>query len=287
MKVALAIPTYNAGGNFEKVLKLIEKQSENIDYKYICDSDSTDGTVNIARKYGYVVESIPKCDFSHSGTRTKIAQKMNGLGYEYIIFMSQDVYLQPKALNNIIKFAEAKDASVVRGKQEVDLAKGNYFEYYARKKNYGEKSTIFTKEDIPSKGIDTIFTSDAFSIYNLQYLELVNYFGDKVKVSEDMYVAHKLIQAGYSVGYCSEAKVFHTHNYKVYEEFRRYATIGKFYKENDKWISFYGNTNKKGISLATSELKFLFSKKKYHLLLKSVARNISKFIGFQYGKRRA
>lgn len=44
-KIALFIPTYNAGPDFNKVLNLIDEQAKYINKKYIIDSSSSDDTV--------------------------------------------------------------------------------------------------------------------------------------------------------------------------------------------------------------------------------------------------
>lgn len=286
MKVALAIPTYNAGNEFEKVVQLIYEQSKFLDEICIVDSQSIDNTVKIAQKYSLNVEIIDKNNFSHSGTRSKIAQKYYEKKFEFLIFMTQDVFLQENAISELLTFIRSNpNLGVVRGKQEVDLTKGDIFEYHARQRNYGNKAYVYKKVDIPEKGIDTIYTSDAFAIYNLSILNEVGYFGENAKVSEDMLVAHNIIQEGYSIGYAPKAKVFHTHHYTICEEYARYKIIGEFHNEYKDILEKYGNTQSKGISLAANELLYLFSKGKPYLIPYSVIRNISKLIGFKVGYR--
>lgn len=284
MKIALAIPTYNAGNDFYKVLENINEQNEMIDLVRVVDSSSNDSTVDIAKKFGCEVEVIDQKKFSHGGTRRKIAIESFNSGYDYLIFMTQDVFLQENALKNLINYISSdKNLGVVFGKQEVDLTKGNLFEYYARTFNYSEKSYKRTKSDIRKFGIKTIFSSDAFAIYNLAILKEVDFFEDTKEVSEDMLAAHKIIEAGRSVGYCAEAKVYHTHNYKVIEEYKRYKEIGKFYKKQSSIMNFYGKTSNNGVKLAVGEVSFLWKQKKLVMIPKSLIRNAAKFIGHKVG----
>ena len=51
MKVALAIPTYNAGNEFRTVLTLINQQRNLVDAIKIIDSTSVDNTVAIAKEF--------------------------------------------------------------------------------------------------------------------------------------------------------------------------------------------------------------------------------------------
>ncbi|MGC3173864.1 hypothetical protein ACPTH5_31195, partial [Pseudomonas aeruginosa] len=60
-------------------------------------------------------------------------------------------------------------------------------------------------------------------------------FPEVVIGSEDAYVAARLPQAGYAVRYAASAEVYHTHDYRLLEEFRRYFDIGEFYGR-ERWI---------------------------------------------------
>lgn len=50
-----------------------------------------------------------------------------------------------------------------------------------------------------------------------------------------MYFAAQAVITGYKVAYVSEARVRHSHNYSVMEEFKRYFDIGVFHCEQP-WI---------------------------------------------------
>lgn len=286
MKVALTIPTYNAGSDFSEVLSKIKQQSINIDLLKVIDSSSTNDTIEIANNFGFEVEIIPKETFSHGGTRTKIAKELKDKRFDYIIFMSQDVHLQENSLLNIINFIKNdKNLGVVYGKQEVSESIGNKFEYFSRSFNYGEESNIKTKHDIEKFGIKTIFSSDAFAIYNLRIIDELGYFGYTADVSEDMLIADKIISSNYKVGYCAEAKVYHTHNYSLKEEYERYKKIGFFYKQNKELVNKYGKTNKNGLKLVIGEIVFLTKKGYIYLVPQSLLRNAAKFLGHNIGKR--
>lgn len=283
-KVALAIPTYNAGVYIEEVLNCILKNRDYIDTIKIFDSQSTDNTLEIVKKKKLEYEVWNKKNFSHSGTRTKIARNFYEEGYDYLIFLTQDVYLEPNAIKIILEFVKFNDLSMAYGRQIVDMKKGNIFEKFARSHNYPEISTIKSKSDIESLGIKTIFASDAFSIYKLSTLDKFGYFGSEVDYAEDMVIAHKLIQANYRVGYCASAQAYHTHNYSLFEEYKRYEITGKFHKENIEMIESYGKVNSQGANLAINEIKYLISEKKFYLVPESIIRNSIKYIGLNVGK---
>lgn len=284
-KIALAIPTYNAGTDFEEVLNRVKKQSKLLSLVKIYDSESEDNTISITKKVGFDYQVVKKDNFSHSGTRTMICKDMYDLGMDFIIFLTQDVFLQKDAVSELVNFIIHANRSVAMayGKQIVDLDIGNHFEFFARSFNYGDKNLIKSSYDIPKLGIKTIFCSDAFSIYDLRKASEIGFFGNDSNFSEDMIIADKFIQRGYSIGYCASAKVFHTHKYSIYEEFVRYKTIGAFYRNNQSMISKYGKTNSEGVKLAMREVLYLIKIGKFYLIPESIIRNSAKFVGHKVG----
>jgi rhamnosyltransferase len=284
-RIGLAIPTYNAGDEFKNVLNEICKQKEILALVKIFDSESSDNTVNIALNKNIEVESINKNDFSHSGTRTYIANQYKKMGMDYVIFMTQDVYLQEDALKNIIDFIMNNDVTMVYGRQMVDLEKGNIFEYYSRYFNYPEKNLIKNVNHIRKLGIKTIFCSDAFAIYDLERINDYGYFGSDNNYAEDMVIADKIIKHGENIGFCADAKVYHTHNYSIRDEYYRYKETGKFHKVNQEMIAFYGSANLEGIRLVISEINFLIRNGYVTKIPESILRNIVKFIGMSAGKK--
>lgn len=282
-KIGIGIPTYNAGDNFEDVVQLILSQNKNFDYIKIFDSESEDNTIEICKKYKIDFEFIEKKSFSHSATRTKIAKQFYNENYDYLIFMTQDVYLKKNSIENLVKFIIENKTNMAYGRQKVDLKKGNIFEYYSRLFNYSETSLVKSKKNIENLGIKTIFCSDAFAIYDLKKIAKIDFFGDKVNYAEDMFIAHKIIEEDGKIGYCAEAEVFHTHNFSIKEEFRRHVDTGKFHSENKSFLDSYTGTSKTGIKLVLSEINFLVKKGYIKKIPESIIRNGVKFLGFKYG----
>jgi len=281
-KIGLVIPTYNAGQEFDEVLNLINNQDEVLYRKLIIDSESKDFTLTVAIDKGFEVKRIKSSEFGHGKTRTLAAETLNDC--YYIIFMTQDVFLQKDALRNLIKFIESNsNLGVVYGRQEVDMNKSNIFEKKAREFNYPKKSLIKTYKDKEQLGIKTVFSSNAFSIYNSLKLEEIGSFPNDLQFSEDMYVAAKLIKANYSVGYCAEAKVYHSHNYSILDEYKRYQSIGKFHKENPWLQQEFGRNEIEGVKSVFAEWKYLINNRKINLLPSSLMRFGMKYLGYKSG----
>jgi rhamnosyltransferase len=70
VKVSIVIPTLNAGPGFEETLKKISSQEGDFERELlVVDSGSTDGTAELARRYGARVHRIERHEFNHGATR--------------------------------------------------------------------------------------------------------------------------------------------------------------------------------------------------------------------------
>ncbi|WP_076647931.1 glycosyltransferase family 2 protein [Latilactobacillus sakei] len=285
MKIGLAIPTYNAGVNLNDVLEKIVESSINIDRKIIVDSESKDQTVAIARDKNFEIYSIQQNIFTHGLVRKKISEILADC--DYIIYMTQDVYVEPTALENLVKYiVEHPMMAIAYGKQSVDMNKTDIFEKKDRSFNYPDYDMEKSYADKEQLGIKTVFSSDAFAVYRRSVLLEVNNFPEKLNFSEDMYMAAKVVKAGYTVGYCSKAIVMHSHSYTLKDQFRRYQSIGEFHGQN-KWIQEeFGTNEKEGLKSVFSEWKYLIGNNKPLKIPYSIMRTGVKYLGYKSGTRK-
>ena len=79
-------------------------------------------------------------------------------------------------------------------------------ERYTRSFNYGKESRIKTADDLETLGIKTFFCSNVCAMYRRSTYEALGGFERHTIFNEDMIFAGKLIQNGYAVAYCAEAK---------------------------------------------------------------------------------
>ncbi|MGI8651136.1 MAG: glycosyltransferase family 2 protein [Rubrobacter sp.] len=87
-KVSVVIPTLNAGVWFYELLSAIHAQEGDFDLEVlVVDSGSTDGTVELARRCGARVHSIPGSEFNHGATRNLGVSLTSG---EYVVLVVQD-----------------------------------------------------------------------------------------------------------------------------------------------------------------------------------------------------
>ncbi len=247
----------------------------------VIDSESIDGTLQIARNLGCVVMQISRDEFDHGRTRNLASLQACG---DILIFMTQDVVLESsRALEELVRPFSDPSVGAVCGRQ-LPKYDANPLAAHARLFNYPLESCVKTKADIPRLGIKVPFVSNSFTAYRKSALFDVGGFPNPVVLSEDMYVAAKMILAGYSVAYAGQAEVRHSHNYSFWQEFQRYFDIGSFHAAYP-WIQEeFGKASGEGWRYLRSELEYA-RPYGFYWVVRSLISCSFKFSGFNLGKR--
>ena len=281
MTCGLIIPTLNAGGQFQKLLEQIAAQTLPTK-KLIVDSESADGTVELAKKFGLEVLIIPRKTFNHGATRQLALEKI--LPLDVIIFLTQDVLLKDDdSLARLVKiFDEDKSVGMSYGRQ---LPHDNATNEAAilRAFNYPPESQLRSFDDRKIFGLKTAFASNSFAAYRVKALQSVGGFPKNVPLCEDMYVAAKMLMDGWKIFYAADAQVFHSHNYTAAQEFRRYVQIGKFHAQ-ESWIrETFGSAEGAGKKFVLMKLSML-AKKNPLDCVGAIFRDAAKFLGYRIGR---
>lgn len=235
MLVSLVIPTLNAGQEIQPLLEVLLKQTHPADEIVVVDSSSDDDTVDLvqsfAERYPSVRASvINRCEFNHGGTRDQAVRELTT--GDIVLFLTQDaVPTNEKYIENIIRpFSDAR-VGAVSGRQ-IPKADARRYEQLVRSFNYPAESFTRSKSDLSLYGIKTFFTSDVCSAYRrTAYLNCGGFC--PTMMSEDMYIASKLIAANYIIAYASDATVYHSHNLKLSEQYKRNFATGYFLQEHE------------------------------------------------------
>lgn len=281
MRIACIIPTYNGCRDFERLLGSLSVQVAEFDL-YVVDSSSTDGTKELALNKVSNVTSIQGNKFNHGGTRQMMVEQFPG--YDVYVFLTQDACLEnSQSISLLVAPFEDARVGAVCGRQLPHLD-ANIFAQHARLFNYPGRSKVKTFGDAEALGIKTPFMSNSFAAYRSEALLAVGGFPSHVILSEDMYVAAKMLLAGWKVAYSSDALCRHSHNYSALEEFRRYFDQGVFHSR-ESWIrKEFGGAGGEGLRYVFSELRFLGGKYIY-LWPAAIMRNALKFMAYNIGQR--
>jgi rhamnosyltransferase len=283
MKAACIIPTYNGKVEFLRLLDSLKTQTLQIDI-FIIDSSSIDGTDVLASERVGDVAVIPSEDFNHGGTRQRMVDQ--NPDYDVYIFFTQDAYLvDPDAVLKLVDHFVDPNVGAVCGRQ-LPHDDATPLAHHARIFNYPEGVQVKTLDDVPKLGIKTAFMSNSFAAYRSEALKAVGGFPVHVIFAEDMYVAAKMLIAGWKVAYAGNAQCHHSHNYTILEEFQRYFDMGVFHAR-EPWIrQRFGGAGGEGIRHVKSELSFLGLHRIY-LWPSAILRNAVKLLGYKLGQQEA
>lgn len=280
MKVACIVPTYNGKAEFERLLDSLDRQKSELEL-FVVDSSSVDGTYELALSRCDNVVSIPSVEFNHGGTRQLMVDK--NPSFDIYVFLTQDAYLEdPQAIAKLLMPFNDPDVGAVCGRQIPHLD-ASPIAQHARLFNYPKENLIKTMQDSSVFGIKTAFMSNSFAAYRADCLREIGGFPTHVIFAEDMYVAAKMLLAGFKVAYSGEAACRHSHNYTITEEFRRYFDMGVFHAR-EEWIrKEFGGAGGEGVKFVKSELKFLgFSK--FYQWPGVIVRNAMKLCAYKLGQ---
>ncbi len=277
--ISIIIPTRNAGRQLHGLFKALKSQTVPCEIVVI-DSSSSDDTRSVAEHFGVRVIGIKSEEFDHGGSRTLAAKKAQG---DILLYLTQDALPVDKyAVENLIKPFGDETVGAAFGRQ-LPHPDATFFATHLRLFNYPEKSAVKSFSEKGRYGIKTPFLSNSFAAYKKRAIEDVGGFQEGLILGEDTFAGARLLLAGYKIAYAADAVIYHSHNYSVFQEFKRYFDIGVFHKE-EKWIlEEFGKAGGEGFRYVRSEIMFIVKNRKYHLLPEFLLRNFLKYAGYNLG----
>ncbi len=280
MNVEIICPLYNAENEVIKLHQslLMQKNVKIGKLSYIL-TESSDNTEVLLKQNNIDFSTVSKDDFSHSLTREKIAMKSH---CDILVFISQDVEIRDEYwLHNLILPIITGEVAASFSRQ---ISKHNNIEKYVREKNYPKNSFILSKEDVKKIGLKAFFISDVSSaIKTSVYQQLNGYDQKKLVVSEDMYIAYKIIMNGYKIKYCADSVVYHSHKLTLKQLYKRYYNIGVFLGENS-YLEKYGIV-KSGGGVAFYVLKKAILHFNIPVLFRFIPDMLTRWFGMRNGKK--
>ena len=239
IKASVVIPTYNAGAGFADVLNAVTSQEAPWAFEVlVIDSGSTDGTLDIVRKYPDVcLHEIASADFNHGDTRNLGAELTSG---EFIAFLTHDA----------LPYNSRWLYNMVSGLEHYPAAAGAFGKHFAY-----ETASAFTKKELNAHfamfdGLDLLMDQNTdrkrWNNKDIQWRQLLHFYSDnnscfrrdvwekipyqRVAFGEDQLWANDIIEAGYAKLYVPKAIVYHSHDYDAHETFERAKTESAFFK---------------------------------------------------------
>jgi rhamnosyltransferase len=240
--VTVAIPIRNAGARLRQVLCAVRAQrTARAVELLVCDSQSTDGSAQVARDHGARLLSIAAADFSHGATRNLLMGEARG---EHVVFLTQDA--RPASEDWLDALLAGFEAA-----PRVGLAFGPYLplpgasimvrrELTAWFASFGDEPRV-DRLDPGERSLPVLellgrraFFTDANGAISRAAWERVP-FRD-VPYAEDHQLALDMLRAGFAKVYVPDAAVEHSHEYSPGELLRRCFDEWRGLREVYGWV---------------------------------------------------
>ena len=220
-RISVVILTLNAEREIrEQLERLLEQNIKPLEILVI-DSSSTDRTASIVNEYsdyGVKLVEIERGSFDHGGTRAYGAEIAQG---DVLVYLTQDARpANEKMLEQLIMPLRNPWIGMSYGRQ-IPRVGAKCYEALTREFNYPPKSHIRSSSDIHEMGIKAFFCSDSCAAYRRDAYIRCGGFEKPCSTNEDMFMAAKMLHAGYSIAYTASAEVFHSHNLTFIQQYRR------------------------------------------------------------------
>jgi rhamnosyltransferase len=280
-RTVVLVPICNPGAIWCEFLQGLQKQTINPLKVVMLDSESTDGSAQVARSKGHTVQTVSRTAFNHGGTRQQ-GVDLHTHDADFVIFLTQDAVLAaPEAMQNLLSAFEDTQVAAAYGRQLPHRC-ATPIAAHARLFNYPNESHTVTLRDKSCRGIKTCFLSNSFAAYRVSALRGIGGFAKNVILGEDMHVAGRLLLAGHAIRYQANASVYHSHSYSLREEIGRYFDTGVFHAQQRWLLETFGSAANEGLKFMNSEIRYL-RKQSAFLVPEALLRNMMKYIGFKSG----
>lgn len=227
MKASVVIPVKNGGALLVNVLKKVLAQRAPWPFEVLAiDSGSRDGSLERIRELGVRLHEIPPREFGHGRTRNLGARLTQG---EIIVFITHDALPADEHwLANLVAAAElAADVAGAFGRHlpYPDCNPATARDMAGFFKGFGEQANCVRMDDperyrreVGYRQFLHFFSSNNACIRRSVWERIPL---PEVDFAEDQQWAKAIIEAGYAKAYAPDAVVYHSHNFGVFESYRR------------------------------------------------------------------
>jgi rhamnosyltransferase len=278
--VSVIVPTLNAAEGWSRFAQSLLAC---VDAKQVLviDSESTDGTQQLARLAGFQVHSIRRSTFNHGGTRQLGAERLGAS--QILVYLTQDAILAgPDSVAKLLAAFNDSHVAVAYGRQ-LPREGACVIEAHARAFNYPKESEVRDLAAREQLGFKTVFVSNSFAAYRRSALMEVGGFPSNVIFGEDTVTVGRLLMAGYRIAYVADATAYHSHGYSWGQEFRRYFDIGVLHARERWLLEAFGGATGEGRRFVASELSSLI-REDAQKVPSALIRAGLKFAGYRLGR---
>ena len=283
--ISIVIPVRNGADALRSCLERIGRQEVDEELEIVVvDSESTDGSAQVAAAFGATVHTIPAADFRHGRTRNLGARLARG---ETLVFTSQDALAASDDWISML-------VGPLRGRADVAGTYGRQLpkrgtkppERYFLEFLYGAQR----REQSAAGPADLTMRTTLFSNVNSAIPRRVWEdfpFAEDVVMSEDQEWCARVLLAGYCVVYEPRAAVYHSHDYSLAEAFRRFFDSGASSSRSYLAGGRAASSTLRGTAreYAAGELGWLWRTGQRRWIPYATAYELAKLAGLELGRR--
>lgn len=287
MKIDVIIPARHPRKRFLELVERLENQTMPVNRIVIVNTEK-EGFAELMDCEAFChthpkaeLFHIAKEEFDHGGTRNLAVRRSDA---DFFVCMTQDALPADNCLiENLMKtLLGREDTAAAYARQLPDEGCG-MIERYTRRFNYPGQECYKSKADLPRLGIKTYFCSNVCAVYRRDVFEKLGGFVSPTIFNEDMILAAKAVQTGYSIGYAAGAQVIHSHNYSGREQLARNFDLGVSHAQYPEVFDGVPPEGE-GMKLVKQTAGYLLKTAPY-LVPKLIWQSGMKWIGYRLGKR--
>lgn len=281
-RVRIVIPVRNGGARWrEAAVALVESDVEPTSV-LVVDSASTDGSDRVATDCGFELVRIDPRTFNHGRTRQMAVDRFC-VDREFVVFLTHDaVIAAPGAVAELLSAFTDPKVGAAYGRQIPHFG-ARPFDAHIILFNYGDGSETRSLVDAPRLGIKTAYLSNSFAAYRISALQECGGFPSHLILGEDTSVAARMLLSGWSIRYCAQARVRHSHAYSILQEMQRYFDFGVLHAQLPDLVRHFGAAEGEGARFIASEFRYIGANAPWLLPLVPV-RNAAKYLGYRLGR---
>jgi glycosyltransferase involved in cell wall biosynthesis len=280
---SILIPVKNESGRIGACLEAVFAQQGAAFEVIAVDSGSTDGTLDILRRYPLRLVQIAPGEFHHARTRNHLASLAAG---DFLVFLGGDaVPASPNWLEALLApFADAA-VGAVYGRQ-LPREGASLERQAALALMYGDQPIRKHRDQLPQLGYMLYHFSTVTCAIRREVWRQYP-FREDIPVFEDMAFAKQYLDAGGTILYVPDGAVRHSHDYPMGKLFRRFYDTGAVYQRLGIWQAGAGQHRtllRDGLSTVGHKLARL-RREPVGRIGVDLGRDLLKFVGIQLGRR--
>lgn len=282
IEASIVIPTKNEKTNIGPCLECVYGQRTHLSFEVVViDSGSSDGTLDIVKRFPARLVQIASSEFHHARTRNLGASMTSG---KYLVFLSGDALPADREwLCALLSNFQETDVAAVYGRQ---LPKENATPERAffMDHRYGAVRRV---KNANSNGTGNHLLYQFSTVNSAIRREIWEQFPfqEDVNAYEDFSFAIQVVRDGHSIAYEPSAAVFHSHNYSLGYSFRQYFDSGVLYNRRQLWdANQNGQMRSDGVRYVWKELQYLVQKRAGHRVPYVLCYEAARYLGLILGR---